>query len=65
MIDEMISLVICIPVIGVFLVDVVLYYVSYFQHKTELSKNTLDMLIGKVLKHTQIGNEKISCVQVK
>lgn len=35
------------------------------RHKTELSKNTLDMLLGKVLKHTYIGNDKIPCVQVK
>ncbi|VDK75000.1 unnamed protein product [Onchocerca ochengi] len=33
--------------------------------KTELSKNTLDMLLGKVLKHTHIGNDKIPCVQVR
>ncbi|VDK80436.1 unnamed protein product [Litomosoides sigmodontis] len=33
--------------------------------KTELSKNTLDMLLGKVLKHTYIGNDKIPCVQVR
>ncbi|VDN89394.1 unnamed protein product [Brugia pahangi] len=44
-----------------------LYYDTsvYFQHKTELSKNTLDMLLGKVLKHTYIGNDKIPCVQVR
>uniref|UniRef100_A0A0R3RHZ4 40S ribosomal protein S17 n=1 Tax=Elaeophora elaphi TaxID=1147741 RepID=A0A0R3RHZ4_9BILA len=35
------------------------------RHKTELSKNTLDMLLGKVLKHTYIGNDKIPCVQVR
>ncbi|EFO19037.1 hypothetical protein LOAG_09458 [Loa loa] len=35
------------------------------RHKTELSKNTLDMLLGKVLKHTHIGNDKIPCVQVR
>ncbi|CAG9534599.1 unnamed protein product [Cercopithifilaria johnstoni] len=35
------------------------------RHKTELSKNTLDMLLGKVLKRTHIGNDKIPCIQVR
>lgn len=44
---------------------VLLLQLAYFQQKTELSKNTLDMLLGKVLKHTHIGNDKIPCVQVR